>query len=129
MNSLPKPISLGIVLLLSLLLFQGCSSVGLFYDYAPVVVEWEIDSYFDLSPEQEEWVERRVRAQFAWHRKQELPTYIDFLREVQIRGGDGLTLTEVKEGHQRIQAYWKRGIDHLLEDTALFLSRLEPHQV
>ena len=36
---------------------NSCSSVDMFYDFAPTYTKCELDSYFDLTDEQEEWVE------------------------------------------------------------------------
>ena len=80
---------------------NSCSSVDMFYDFAPTYTKWELDSYFDLTDEQEEWVEVRLEQHFNWHREVELEHYITFLREVQRRGGDGLTLQEIKKGKEQ----------------------------
>ena len=31
---------------------NSCSSVDMFYDFAPTYTKWELDSYFDLTDEQ-----------------------------------------------------------------------------
>ena len=116
-------------LLLILFLFQGCSSISIFYDYAPLAFKWELDSYFDLSSDQENWIDKRLKIHFEWHRKEELPIYVDFLQEVQRRGVDGLTLSELEEGNEKIQRLWYRIIDKLINDCVYFLANLESQQI
>ena len=101
----------------------------MFYDFAPTYTKWELDSYFDLTDEQEEWVEVRLEQHFNWHRELELEHYITFLREVQRRGGDGLTLQEIKEGNERINNLFFKITDRLMDDTTGFLYNLEPRQL
>ncbi|MEC7539772.1 MAG: DUF6279 family lipoprotein [SAR324 cluster bacterium] len=101
----------------------------MFYDFAPTYTKWELDSYFDLTDEQEEWVEVRLEQHFNWHREVELEHYITFLREVQRRGGDGLTLQEIKEGNERINDFFFKITDRLMDDTTGFLYNLEPRQL
>ena len=108
---------------------NSCSSVDMFYDFAPTYTKWELDSYFDLTDEQEEWVEVRLEQHFNWHREVELEHYITFLREVQRRGGDGLTLQEIKEGNERINDLFFKITDRLMDDTTDFLYNLEPRQL
>ena len=101
----------------------------MFYDYAPTYAKWQLDSYFDLSSEQENWVQSQLEHHFKWHRNTELQHYISFLQEVQSRGVDGLTLEEIEEGNQKINDFFLRITNHLMDDSTKFLSTLEPRQV
>ena len=85
-----------------LFLIAGCNTGKLFYEYGDTVVSWQLDNYFELTTQQEEWIEERMRVHLDWHRKQELPRYRDFLIEVQNRAGDGLTMIELDEGYARL---------------------------
>ena len=85
---------------------NSCSSVDMFYDFAPTYTKWELDSYFDLTDEQEEWFEVRLEQHFNWHREVELEHYITFLREVQGRGGGGVTPSGIKKGEPRIHDFF-----------------------
>lgn len=67
-------------IILAAWLLQGCSAVRLSYNNADGLVRWWIDQYAELSAVQEELVrERLVRIQ-AWHRKSQLPDYVDLTR-------------------------------------------------
>ena len=110
-------------------LIAGCNTGKLFYDYGDEVASWQLDNYFDLTTQQEEWIEERMRLHLDWHRKQELPRYRDFLIEVQNRAGDGLTMIELDEGYSRLDQKRVRTLERLLPDTASFLAGVGPEQI
>ena len=110
-------------------LIAACTRGKLFYDYGDEVASWQIDSYFDLTTQQEEWIEERLRSHLDWHRKEELPLYRDFLIEVQNRSGDGLTMSELDEGYARLDQKRVRTLETLLPDIASFLSGISQEQV
>ena len=110
-------------------LIASCNRGKLFYDYGDEVASWQIDSFFDLTTQQEEWIEERLRSHLDWHRKEELPLYRDFLIEVQNRSGDGLTMSELDEGYARLDQKRVRTLETLLPDTASFLAGISQEQV
>ena len=112
-----------------LFLIAGCNRAKLFYDYADEVASWQLDNYFSLTTQQEEWIEERMRLHLDWHRKQELPRYRDFLIEVQNKSGDGLTMIELDEGYARLDQKRIRTLETLLTDTASFLAGVSPEQI
>jgi len=120
-----------IFLLLFVLFFliAACNRGKLFYDHGDEVASWQIDNYFDLSTQQEEWIEERVRMHLDWHRKRELPRYRDFLIEVQNRAVDGLTMIELDEGYAIVDLKRVRTLERLLPDTASFLEGVSTEQI
>ena len=110
-------------------LIAACNRVKLFYDYGDEVASWQIDSYFDLTTQQEEWIEERIRMHLDWHRNEELPLYRSFLIEVQNRARDGLTMIELDEGYARLDLKRVRTLERLLPDTASFLEGVSPEQI
>ena len=93
------------------------------------MASWQLDNYFDLTTQQEEWIEESMRLHLDWHRKEELPRYRNFLIEVQNRGGDGLTMIELDEGYARLDQKRIRTLETLLTDTASFLAGISPEQI
>ena len=93
------------------------------------MASWQLDNYFDLTTQQEEWIEERMRLHLEWHRKEELPRYRNFLIEVQNRAGDGLTMSELDEGYARLDQKRVRTLEHLLHDTVSFLAGVSPEQI
>ena len=73
------------IILFGLLIFllAGCSTTKLVYDYGDKYLLWQLDSYFDLSNKQEEWLEERIKSHIEWHRSHELPSYKKLLIDIQ----------------------------------------------
>ena len=119
------------IILFTVLLFilAGCNTTKLLYDFGDEIVSWQLDNYFDLTSEQEDWVEERVRMHLEWHRTEELPRYKNFLIEIQKSAKDGLTMSELDEGFSRFEAKSGRIFERLIPDTALFLTKLNPLQI
>ena len=117
-------------LFLALLYFiAGCNTVKIFYDFGDEVVSWQLDNYFDLTTQQEEWIEERMRMHLDWHRNEELPLYRSFLIEVQNRTRDGLTMRELDEGYAWLDLKRVRTLERVLPDTASFLEGVSPEQI
>ena len=112
-----------------LFLIAGCNTGKLFYDYGEEVASWQLDNYFGLTNQQEEWIEERMKLHLDWHRKEELPRYRDFLIEVQSRARDGLTMIELDEGYARLEQKRIRTLERLLPDTASFLAGVSLEQI
>ena len=93
------------------------------------MTSWQLDKYFDLTTQQEEWIEERMRLHLEWHSKEELPRYRNFLIEVQNRAGDGLTMSELDEGYTRLDQKRVLTLERLLPDTASFLAGVSPEQI
>ena len=107
------------ILFLGLLFFiAGCSATKLFYGYGDSITSWQLDSYFDLTKEQEEWVEERMRMHLEWHRNEELPRYRRFLLDIQKSAKDGLTMSELDEGFSRFETKVGRIFERLIPDAS-----------
>ncbi len=119
------------IILFGLLIFllAGCSTTKLVYDYGDKYLLWQLDSYFDLSNKQEEWLEERIKLHLEWHRSQELRSYKKFLIDLQNRAKNGLTMEELDEGFSRYEAKQQRLFERLIPDTALFLKSLSSEQI
>ncbi len=118
-----------IVLFVAIALISGCSTLGLIYEFGDDYIAWRADDYLDLTGQQEDFVDSRMEALLEWHRINELPTYTAFLKEVQRRGGDGLTMAELEEGQARIEAAWQRLSNRAIPDIARLLTTVTPEQI
>jgi hypothetical protein len=114
---------------LSLFIISACSTTKLAYEYGDKFVSWQLDSYFELNDEQEDWVEERMTIHLEWHRAQELPRYKRFLTDIQNSSEDGLTMSELDEGFSRFEAKQRRTFERLVPDAALFLTKLSAEQI
>jgi hypothetical protein len=71
----------GIIALAVALLLAGCSSVQLAYNKAPLLLQYQMDNYLDLTAEQEDVLRQELLTFQAWHRREALPQYASTLRE------------------------------------------------
>lgn len=63
----------------------SCSAVKTLYNQAPDLAYWYLDSYVDFNGEQSLQVKSGLERLQAWHRRTQLPAYIDILRRLQDR--------------------------------------------
>ena len=112
-----------------LLLLGSCNTLYLGYNNLNWLTRWRLDSYLDLTSEQDSWLNVQLAEHIAWHRKEELPQYVDFLREIQINARDGLTREEWREGLEKVELGWQRILDRLRPDAAKLLADLDSEQV
>ena len=119
-----------IILFFCILFFlAGCNTTKLFYNFGDELVSWHLDNYFELTSEQEEWVEKRMRLHLEWHRSVELPRYKNFLIDIQKNAKDGLTMSELDEGFSRFGTKVDRIYERLIPDAAIFLTKISPEQI
>ena len=112
-----------------LLLLGSCNTLYLGYNNLNWLTRWRLDSYLGLTSEQDRWLNVQLAEHIAWHRKEELPQYVDFLRDIQTKTRDGLTREEWREGLEKVELGWKRILDRLRSDAAKLLADLNPDQV
>ena len=85
--SLFKSTIIGLLTLLLMPLFSGCSSIRLAYGNGPQLAWWWVDGYVDFSREQTPAVKRNIDSLFEWHRGTQLPGYLPLLAAAQAHGG------------------------------------------
>ena len=74
---------------LALLLTGGCSLVRLGYSQLDTIAGWMAHDYFDLEATQREAFRQRFERLHAWHRREQLPEYAQFLSETRSRAQRG----------------------------------------
>ena len=65
--------------LAAVLFLAGCNSLALFYNRAPTLAYWQLDSYLDVEKAQKPALQSAIKDWFAWHRAEELPRYVALL--------------------------------------------------
>jgi hypothetical protein len=110
-------------------LLQGCSAIRLGYGNADSLARWWIDQYVDLAPDQDVLLRERLLRFHAWHRKTQLPDYVEVLRQGrafaagQPNARDALALSEGIIRRGRTMA------DQAAPDIADFLASVSPAQI
>ena len=72
-----------IISALAWLLLSGCSAVKVAYNNAPTLTYWWMDTEFNFNDSQVPVLKEKLSAFHQWHRQQELPQYLDTLRQLQ----------------------------------------------
>ena len=115
-------------LFLAMLLLCACS-LKLMYQYADWMLIWSIDDYFDLNFQQRAFLDEKIEEQLLWHRRHELPVYATFLRQLQQKGQDGLTASEIDWVYENIYRLRKNIVQQIAVDSAFFLAQLKEDQI
>lgn len=74
----------------------GCSLRKVAYGWASKLIVSRFVDTFDLNANQKRELQPRIAALHDWHRKQELPRYVQFLDAVIAKAQDGLDQAEVE---------------------------------
>ena len=72
----------------------GCSANRLLYNRADTFIRWAADDYVTLNREQQAAFDQRLDDFLAWHRREELPRYREFIVTSLDTLEDGVTLEE-----------------------------------
>jgi len=96
---------------------QGCSTVRLAYNQAPLVVDWYLNDYVDFNAAQKPALKSALEQVHVWHRQTQLPAYIETLQKMQRQFTEPLTPARVCDFYEEIQ-------DHVLT-TLQGMVRLE----
>jgi len=108
-----------------ILLLASCGAIDLAYNHAPDYVAGEFDEAFDLSNTQGSQLDSRLDQLFAWHRKEELLRYQQFLDEAAIAAADGITAAEFLKLNHEVRDAWQRSLSKAIDslgDLAITLS-------
>lgn len=112
-----------------LLLAGGCSTVRIAYNNLDAVAAWMAHDYFDLDAAQRDEFARRFEQLHTWHRREELPEYIRFLKTIQQRTARGLRADDVLWVVDGLKQRYARIAAHSAADAAALLRTLTPAQV
>lgn len=110
-------------------LLLSCSSLQLTYSTADWILLWKLDSYFDLSASQEHYLEREVKKFHVWDRHQQLPLYVQFLKQVNQYWIDGLSQAELEASLSSIENLRVHLARQASGPGTVFLSTVTPAQL
>ena len=122
--SLKRAVSLCLILALA-----ACSGVGLLYDSAPRLAQFELDSYIDLSYAQEQAAIPLIDSVFAWHRARELPRLSAWLKGLAARMDAPFTANAVAQEVATSKGFLRTAGVYWLPQQAQFVSTLTPQNL
>ena len=111
-------------------LLAGCSALRLGYANGDTVVYWWLNGYVDFSREQKPWVKAHIDHLFDWHRKTQLPDYVQLLTQVQERLRRGSATPQ--DIHGDFAAVRKRAVlvfDKAVPELTELAMSMQPHQL
>lgn len=109
-------------------LLLGCT-VNTGYRYADWLLLWKLDRYFDLTVDQKAFLKERLRAFLLWHRKEALPGYLAFLKQVEEKARDGLTRDEVEWAFTAYQHLRAELFERIVPEGVVFLRLVDDRQI
>jgi len=112
------------------LALAGCSGMTrLAYNNADIFLRKMANDYFALDDAQSDELKVRLRRLHAWHRANELPQYVAFLRTAERRFTRGLTPEDVAWGMSTARARFQALAAKAAEEAAPMLSGLSQDQI
>ncbi|HZR69840.1 MAG TPA: DUF6279 family lipoprotein [Burkholderiales bacterium] len=112
------------------LLLAGCSGMTrIAYNNADFFLRKMANDYFALDDSQAEELRARLRRIHAWHRANELPQYVAFLRTAERRFSRGLTPEDVAWGIATVRTRFHALAAKAAEEAAPMLSNLSQEQI
>jgi len=99
------------------------------YNNADWLLTWQIDDYFDLTSEQEDFVEERLEQHLLWHRNNELPHYANTIDEIINRAQRGINTEDYEWAINQFREAYNRIIIQILPDAVTLLRNLDSAQI
>ncbi|MEX2492379.1 MAG: DUF6279 family lipoprotein [Nitrospirales bacterium] len=110
-------------------LLVSCSAIQITYSTADWILLWKLDSYFDLSASQEEYLDREIKNFHVWHRRHQLPEYSQFLVQIDQFWENGLSQAELETIFTSVDHFRILLAQQASPPGAIFLSTLTPAQI
>ena len=111
-----------------LVLLAGCS-LTFPYRYADWIILWELDHYFDLTPEQRHDLDLRLTPLLARHRREAIPQYEAFLVQIRQRLERGVTSQDIDWTYATYDRLRADLFERLVAEGGVFLASVDPSQV
>lgn len=130
-----------VLVLGALLLLGACSGTTFVYNRLDFLLPWYVDDYAELNGQQELYLAELIAPFLAWHRSQELPSYIGIINEIEAGLDKPQTAAGIAAIFSHLEAAWLRlegeALDWLLklgaelsnEQIAGFLQVMQEQQV
>jgi hypothetical protein len=113
----------------SLLLAAGCAMVQMGYTHLDTLAAWKADEYFDLDPQQKQEFRVRFDRLHEWHRREQLPEYVQFLTETKSRLSRQPAREDVVWFAEGLKARYRAIARRAAPDAAALLATLRPEQL
>ncbi|MGP8305678.1 DUF6279 family lipoprotein [Vibrio sp. YIC-376] len=103
------------LILISIFVLVGCTKKFLYNNLDWFVLEY-LDDYVTLNSDQERLLEERLLLLAEWHKQEELPLYIDHLKEFETVTKSDITLSYLQQNRDKIRGHYDRIISKVAPD-------------
>lgn len=110
-------------------IFTGCDQIRIAYYFADWYVVSRIDNYLDISGDQEDFLDDKADLLHEWHRREELPKIVTFLKSLKVRLNEGLTENDVPWFRSEFKSIQMRIVDKISDDFVIFLGTVTAKQI
>lgn len=118
-----------VITVICIMLISGCSN-KLAYNNIDWLIYWYMDDYVELNEKQEAIFDAQLKGWIDWHRSQELPRYIDHLK--QLRNdlqSQSLDVQKLIGHYEQASSHWQRLRNEITPALAVIASDLSDEQV
>ena len=107
----------------------SCAAMKIGYNNADTLALLQLDSYLDLTDEQEQTVKERVNALLAWHRTTQLRDYVVLIDKTRAKLSGRITAADVMDFNQQLNTRMMTAADRAAPDIAHIALTLSPEQI
>ncbi|MDV6252416.1 DUF6279 family lipoprotein [Vibrio sp. EA2] len=115
------------LILISILVLAGCTKKFLYNNLDWFVLEY-LDDYVTLNQEQESLLEERLLLLVEWHKKEELPRYVDHLKQMETMTAEDVTLNYLQQSRDRFRQHYDRIVSKVAPELFSLSLLLTPEQ-
>ncbi|MEE4246460.1 MAG: DUF6279 family lipoprotein [Kangiellaceae bacterium] len=110
------------------LLISGCG-IKFWYNQLDWVVPWYLDDLVELSGQQENQLEQVLRLKTNWHRKQELPKYIEWLDQLEQDIEQDQAISRYQAHQDKLSYFYQSLLSEFSGDIINLVNTLTPQQI
>lgn len=107
----------------------GCAAMRIGYNNADTLALIQLDSYLDLTADQELTVKERINTLLVWHRSTQLRDYAAFIDRTRAKLASQVTAADVMDFNQQLNARMMTAGDKSAPDIAHIALTLTPEQI
>lgn len=115
------------LILISIFVLAGCTKKFFYNNLDWFVLEY-LDDYVTLNQEQESLLEERLLFLAEWHKQEELPRYVDHLKEMETMTEEDITLNYLQQSRERFREHYNRIVSKVAPELFSLSLLLTPQQ-
>lgn len=107
----------------------GCSAARLGYSNGETLSYWWLNRYVGFEGEQKAWAKKEIAGLYAWHRKSQLPDYVEVLKLAQARVNAPVSEADLLNDYEAVKKRLLLLVDKAMPQLADLALSLQPHQI